>query len=253
MATTAVGDPEAPVLLFGHGVGSSSRFILDALAPPLVQEGWQVIAHDLRGHGRSTPCTAPTDYALPRLVADVAAMVESFRPRVVAGVSLSGHVAVQYAAGAGVGLDGVVACLPAWSGASIPGEGPHAVVADTVDEVGVDVMVERFASDEGIRPWLRHVLVRDWPIHEPASLRAALRSLDSGVAPTTDTIAGLPVPLGVVAWPDDPGHPLEVARVWADTAPIAVLADLTLADLDDDLTAFGRAAATALQRLGLLP
>jgi hypothetical protein len=50
----------------------------------------------------------------------------------------------------------------------------------------------------------------------------------------------------VVGWPDDPGHPIEVARQWARAAPRSTLATLTLDDPDRDPTALGRAMLAAL-------
>lgn len=253
IATTAVGDPDAPIVLFGHGVGSSSRFLLDAFGPPLVGAGWQVVAHDLRGHGASTPCLQPSDYDLDRLVQDLDRLVEVFAPRVLAGVSLSAHVAVRYAAKTPQVSPAVVACLPAWTGASEPGVGPHAVVADTVGAAGVPAMIEHFATDGGLRPWLRDVLVRDWAIHDEPSLVAALRSLDGGGAPTLSDLRALAAPLALVGWPDDPGHPLEVAQAWRDAARQAWLEPIALADLEGDLTRFGEAAVAALERLDVRP
>lgn len=253
ITTTAAGSPDAPVVLFGHGVGSSSRFLLEAFGPPLVGAGWQVVAHDLRGHGASTPCPHPSDYHLDRLVADLDRLVEVFAPRVIAGVSLSAHVAIRYAARSPHPRMAVVACLPAWTGASEPGVGPHAVVADTVGAVGVPAMIEHFGTDDDLRLWLRDVLVRDWAIHDEASLVAALRSLDGGGAPTLEDLQALASPLALVGWPDDPGHPLEVAEAWRDAAREAWLESIALVDLDEDLTRFGEAVVTALERLDVRP
>jgi pimeloyl-ACP methyl ester carboxylesterase len=253
LRTAAVGDPAAPVVLFGHGVGSSSRFVLDAFGGPLVSAGWQVVAHDLRGHGGSTLCAAPLDYSIDALAGDLHALTEAVAPRVMAGVSLSGHVAVRYAESCGQALDAVVVCLPAWSGRSIAGIGPHAAIADVVDHIGVDGMVASFREDRAMLPWLREVLIRDWSSHDPASLRAALRSLDGGDAPSPEAVAELPTALALVAWPDDPGHPIEVARRWRDLAPRAELVELTMTAMQDDLTAFGDAVVAALDRLDVRP
>lgn len=251
--TTSVGEPAAPVVLFGHGVGSSSRFVLDAFGGPLVEAGWQVVAHDLRGHGGSTPCAAPSDYAIDALTRDLRVLVHAVGPRVVAGVSLSGHVAVHYATAHGHTLDAAIACLPAWSGRSEAGTGPHAAIADAVDDIGIEGMVASFSQDRSMLPWLRDVLIRDWSSHDAASLRAALRSLDGGEAPSPEAVAELATALALVAWPDDPGHPIEVARRWRNLAPRAELVEATMTAMQDDLTAFGAAAATALDRLGVRP
>lgn len=252
LATGSHGDPDAPVFLLLHGVGSSSRFLEEAFAGPVVTAGWRLVTVDLRGHGGSSPVRDPAGHGHARHVADVGALAERFAPTVVGGVSLGGHAAVG-AAVAGLSCRAVLACLPAWSGRAVPGEGPHAAVADEVRRVGVPAMVERFRRDTEMLPWLREVLVRDWTSHDATSLAAALQALDGGLAPTTAELGTLPTPLGLVAWPDDPGHPLDVARSWARTAPHAHLQQLTLQDMEVERSALGRAAVAALDALGVAP
>lgn len=252
LQATAWGPDGAPAVLLLHGVGSSRRFLAEAFATPLVRAGWRLVAADLRGHGESTPLADPAAHTHQHHVADVAALARRFAPQVLGGVSLGGHAAVG-AASAGVSCRAVVACLPAWSGRAAPGDGPHAAVAEEVRRVGVPTMVERFRRDTAMKPWLREVLVRDWPGHDPASLAAALVALDGGLAPTTRELAALPVPLGLVAWPDDPGHPLAVARSWERAAPRAHLQQLSLDDEQADRTALGHAAMAALRALGVTP
>lgn len=242
---TEVGPVAAPAVLLLHGVGSSSRFVREALARPVCDAGWRLLAADLRGHGASTPLPHPSAHGFDRHVGDVAALAARFAPEVVGGISLGGHAAVG-AATAGVPCRAVLACLPAWTGRAVPGEGPHAAVATEVARVGVGGMVARFRTDSTMVPWLRDVLVRDWPSHDPASLTAALTALDGGRAPTSTELADLPVPLALVGWPDDPGHPLAVARDWQQLAPHADLVETSLDAVQHDRAALGRAAVTAL-------
>lgn len=245
-----VGAAAAPAVLVLHGVGSSARFVREAFARPVCDEGWRLLAADLRGHGASTPLPHPAAHSFDRHVDDVAALTARFTPEVVGGISLGGHAAVG-AATAGVPCRAGLACLPAWTGRAVPGEGPHAAVAAEVAEVGVGGMIARFRTDTTMVPWLRDVLVRDWSSHDPGSLAAALVALDGGQAPTSAEVAGLPVPLGLVGWPDDPGHPLAVARDWRQVAPRAHLAQVTLDAVQQDRTALGRAAVAALANLGV--
>lgn len=245
LAVVEVGPADAPPMVVAHGVGSSARFVVDAFGAPVVGAGLRLVAYDLRGHGESGVVRDPADHAFERQVEDVHAVAEAVGARLVGGVSLGGHAAVGYAARGG-DVDAVVACLPAWTGRAVPGEGPHAAVAAEVAEVGVGALIERFRSDTVMQPWLRRVLVRDWSVHDAASLRAALIALDGALAPTDAELAALPVPLGVVGWPGDPGHPLDVARAWADRAPRGVLVETSLAAMEDDPTVLGRATVRAL-------
>lgn len=246
LEVTEVGPPGAPALVLAHGIGSSARFVLEAFGGPVAAAGLRLVAYDLRGHGGSTPVRDPTGHGFERHLEDLHAVVSATGARLAGGVSLGGHIAVGYAARRG-DVDAIVACLPAWTGRAVPGEGPHAAVAAEVAALGVATLVERFRADTDMLPWLRRALVRDWSRHDAGSLEAALVALDAGLAPTDADLGALPVPLGVVGWPDDPGHPLDVARSWAERAPRGHLVETNLAAMEDDLATLGRAAIEALR------
>lgn len=246
LTTRFHGEPARPRLLLQHGVGSSCTYLDEAVAPSLVTAGWCVVVADLRGHGAASPVREVERHRLDRCVEDVAALVGVVGAVAAGGVSAGAHAAVAAAARGAVDVHSVLAVLPAWTGARAPGEGPHAAVADEVRAAGVGGMVERLRDEPGILPWLRRVLVRDLPAGDRASVEAALLALDGGRAPTRDEVASLPCPLAVVGWPDDPGHPLAVAREWAAAAPEATLVTTSLDAPTDDQFALGEAAAVAL-------
>lgn len=247
------GPDDAPAFVVAHGVGSSAAFVREAFAGAVVAAGWRLVAYDLRGHGASTPVRDPAGHALDRHLADLDAVVAATRAEVVGGVSLGGHVTVSWAADRGPAARAVVACLPAWTGRAVPGEGPHAAVAAEVAAGGTAEMLARIAADPAMVPWLREVLVRDWRRHDPDSLAAALTALDGALAPTEQELRRLPAPLGVVAWPDDPGHPVTTARAWAGWAPRAAYEEIRLADLAPSRGPLGQAALRALARLDVVP
>ena len=241
-----LGPPGAEALVVAHGVGSSARFVLETFGAPVIASGRRLVAYDLRGHGDSTPVREPAGHAFERHLEDLHAVVGASGARLVGGVSLGGHVAAGYAARGGA-VQGVVACLPAWTGRAVPGEGPHAAVAAEVATLGIAELVERFERDDAMVPWLRNVLIRDWAASDPDSLRAALVALDGALAPSDVELSDLQAPLGVVGWADDPGHPLEVARSWAGRAPRGVLVETSLTAMEEDGTALGAAAVAALE------
>ncbi|MEX2504270.1 MAG: alpha/beta fold hydrolase [Egicoccus sp.] len=246
LAVVEVGPPDAPAVVVAHGVGSSARFVLAAFTGPVLASGRRLVAFDQRGHGASDPVREAGRHTLDHYAADLTAVVAAgtTRPPAVMGVSLGGHAAVRAVARGGLGVATVVACLPAWTGRATAGDGPHAAVADEVRATGIAGMVDRFRTDTSMPSWLRTTLITDYPRHDPDSLAAALVALDGGEAPSLDEVASLPVQLGVVAWPDDPGHPLAVAQSWA-TAADGTLITIDLDDLDADLDRLGRAALHA--------
>lgn len=246
LSTRLHGDLRAPRLVLQHGVGSSCTYLDEAVAPSLVTAGWCVVVADLRGHGAASPVPEPARHHLDRCVEDVVALVAAVGAVAVGGVSAGGHAAVAAAARGVVEVERVVAALPAWTGRAVAGEGPHAAVADEVRAHGVTGMVQRLRTEPALRPWLRRVLVRDLAAGDRASVEAALLALDGGTAPTLDEVARLGDRLGVVGWPDDPGHPLDVASAWASTAPGARLVTTSLDAPDADQFALGAAMAAAL-------
>jgi pimeloyl-ACP methyl ester carboxylesterase len=239
-----VGAPDAPALVLGHGVGSSARFVVAACAAPVVAAGWRLVAFGQRGHGGSTACPDVADHHLDVYAGDLVRVVAAVRGTIAAvgGVSLGGHAAVR----AALAVPRVV-CLPAWSGSSVPGEGPHAAVAEEVRAIGVAAVTDRLAGDAQLPTWLRDTLVTDYRRHDAGSLRAALLALDGGQAPTDAEVAAVGEPVAVVGWPDDPGHPLAVAERWARLARRGTLTTTSLTDPEVDLTRFGAAVVHAVR------
>lgn len=249
LAVAELGAGDRPAVVLAHGVGSSARFVAAAFGPSLLAAGWRLVTFDARGHGGSGPCRQPADHHLDAYAADLTAVVASTADvAAVGGISLGGHAALRWS-----GAAPRIVCLPAWRGRAAPGQGPHAVVADEVRRVGIGRVIERLRGETAMPTWLRDTLVTDYPRHDLASLTAALLALDGGTAPDDAEIAALPVPIGVVAWRDDPGHPFAVAEALAAAASRATLTELALTDLDVDLTRFGAAVVAALGSLGITP
>jgi pimeloyl-ACP methyl ester carboxylesterase len=248
LAVVEVGPAEAPAVVVAHGVGSSARFVVEAFAAPVLAAGGRLVAYDLRGHGASSRAPDPAEQRLDDHVADLAALVAGLPapPVVLGGISLGGHAAVR-AAVRGVATSAVLVCLPAWTGASVPGAGPHAAVAAEVRRVGIGRVIARLRTEHALPAWLRETLVTDYSRHDAASLTAALLALDGGQAPSEDELRDLgTTPLAVVGWPDDPGHPLAVAARWASLAPQGRLGRLEIADLAVSRARLGEVAMRTL-------
>lgn len=262
LAVHEAGPTGVPAIVVAHGVGSSARFVLAAFAGPVLASGRRLVTFDLRGHGDSDPVREPDAHGLDRYAADLATVVEATAghraavardggrspsgPDVtVVGVSLGGHAAVRAVAAGLLDVRAVVACLPAWTGRAITGQGPHAAIAAEVRATGIPTMTARLRADTSMPAWLRDTLVTDYARHDPESLTVALLALDGGEAPGLDELAGLPVPFAAVGWPDDPGHPLAVAEDWAAAAAGPVVR-LHLDELDRGLERLGETALSAV-------
>lgn len=100
---TANGGPRAngrhPIVVFIHGLGPDSlASFYFTLAAPISARGIEVIAYDLRGHGRS--CHPSTGYRLTDFVADLSGLLDALEvpgPVHLVGNSFGGTVAFSYA------------------------------------------------------------------------------------------------------------------------------------------------------------
>ena len=184
------------------------------------------------------------------LLADVGARVADLRPVLLGGVSRGAHLAATWAAdaaAAGTTVRGLVLALPAWSGP--PGRTARlsAQAADQVEAVGVGAALAA-AREGGALAWVLEELEASWPRYDPAELVADLRAVARSPAPTPAVLRRVRVPAGVVGLVDDPFHPVEVARGWAERLRTAALEEVAVDLPGGDVATIGRAAVRALAR-----
>ncbi|KOV79220.1 hypothetical protein ADL03_38545 [Nocardia sp. NRRL S-836] len=191
------------------GTASDAVFVRSVFADPLSQVG------------------ATFDAPHVRTLSERLTALENARtshPIVVGGVSLGAHVAAAWAVRNPDRCAGLVLALPAWSGA--PDGAPAALAARASAQVvaaqGID------AALAGTSGWLRDELHRAWHGYGDQLVPHLLEAAES-TAPTLEELKTLDVPTGIVGCTDDPVHPVEVARAWADALPRAVLVTTTLA------------------------
>lgn len=197
---------ETVVLL--PGTASDERFVRFVFAEPLSQVGAVLAAPRVRTVEERTS-------ALESAWAG--------HPIVVGGVSLGAHVAARWAVRNPDKCAGLVLALPAWTG---PAAGaPAALAARMSARVVTDQGLE--AALAGTTGWLRDELSRAWRGYGD-QLVPHLEEASESEAPTLDELRSLRVPTGIVGCTDDPVHPIEIAREWAEAIPRAVLTTTTL-------------------------
>jgi len=219
------------------GAGSSADFVHRAFGGPLAAAGYELVA--------VPPVPGPGLVAAAYAALDGAAAEHGPRLRLVGGVSLGAHIAVRWAARAPMPPAGVLAALPAWTGPPGTVAAATASCATLVDRVGTAAALARAATGAGAVAWVAAELTAAWPRYGPA-LADSLRAAAAAAGPDPAELAGLRVPVGLVAFVDDPMHPLAVAEGWARVIPRAGVARLRLADLAADRSVLGAAALAAL-------
>ncbi|WP_330179553.1 alpha/beta hydrolase [Nocardia sp. NBC_01503] len=161
-------------------------------------------------------------------------------PVLIAGVSLGAAVAVEWAARHPDSVYGVVAALPAWTGADTtgcPAALSAAATASALRADGIDAVIEGMRASSPA--WLAEALTRSWRSQWP-DLPSALDEAAAYRWPEAELLSSITVPVSLVGAIDDPVHPFGVAERWADLIPDSELHHLTLDELGSDPAILGQ-------------
>jgi 3-oxoadipate enol-lactonase len=210
-----------------HGLSSSRHrdevFGLDLTAG---RDGLQVLRYDARGHGESPGSADPADYTWPALAGDLLVMLDEVFPgRRVHGVGQS--------MGAATLLTAAVAEPDRFASLTL-GIPPTAWQWRREQSALYDLaarQVERWGgarwAEATRQPPTSPAIDPDRPFTAPDVadewLPAAFRGAAGTDLPTREEVAGVSVPVLLLAWPDDASHPLAVAEHLLDLLPDARL------------------------------
>ncbi|GAC58353.1 hypothetical protein GOHSU_37_00490 [Gordonia hirsuta DSM 44140 = NBRC 16056] len=220
------------------GTGSDDDYLRRSFGPAVAGAGGELIA------------LAPTAGLIENYRAALDAAAERTGPIVTGGVSIGAVVGLRWALDRGPrACKGVLAALPPWSGPV--GDSLAALsarlTAQAIDDDGLEPTIAAMAATSPA--WLAGELSRSWRALADRDLVGQLRLAASVPAPTLDEIAGLQVPLAIAGAPDDPLHPIQVARDWAQAAPAGALTELPLSTWGPDEARLGTACLDSWRRL----
>ena len=249
LAWTEEGD--GPLTVLAHGL-SNDRWSLEAAGvadwAPLVSGGLRVVRYDARGHGRSTGAALPDDYRWPELAEDLLALLDVLspdRPVRALGASMGTATLLYAALRAPERFERLVLTCPptAWA-TRAQQAGQYRAAADLVEQHGAEAFERVVAAQP------KQGLFRDLPGFPPALqvsdalLPSVLRGAAASDLPDDATLAGLRLPVLVLSWHDDPGHPVETGVRLADLIDGA---ELGTAASVDELRTWGSRAAEFLR------
>lgn len=209
-----------------HGLTSSCArdHVLD-LNLGVGLSGTRLLRYDARGHGYSTGRAVPEDYVWSALAEDLLALLDDkFPDEKVYGVGTSmGCGTLLHAAVREPGrFSGLTVLLPPTAWASrVPQGKLYERRARLVEQRGMAAYV---ALDQGA-PAPPATVGRPETLPEVAEawLPSVLRGAAQSDLPELDQLKALDLPVRILAWTDDPGHPLSTAETLAATLPHATL------------------------------
>ncbi|MBS4099892.1 alpha/beta fold hydrolase [Tsukamurella paurometabola] len=187
--------------------------------------GTRLLRYDARGHGSSTGRAVPEDYRWPNLADDLLRLLDHWFPgERVHGVGPSMgtgtllHAAVREPAR----FSGLTLMVPptAWA-TRLAKAAEYRAAAGLIEASGLE---EFLAAGEGAVPPPATV---EHPRTGPDVPESLLPSLFRGAAasdlPALEEIARIDVPVTVLAWIDDPAHPVSTAEALSRALPRATL------------------------------
>lgn len=228
-----VGSDAVP-FVWGHGL-TSSRAAEDEF--PLVDVGRvrhdrRAIRYDARGHGRSGDLSEPAEGEWDRLALDQVALLDALEVGnvVVGGASMGTATALHAASLLGSRLRGLVLAIPptAWETRSAQAE-LYDSMADIVESRGVEPLIAASATMPPPDPFVattgeyRARRAASLRSAEPARLAAVFRGARGADFPPVETVASIDVPVLVLAWSGDPGHPVSTGERLVELLPHAEL------------------------------
>jgi pimeloyl-ACP methyl ester carboxylesterase len=224
-----------------HGAGSTgatARWLVEPLVRAACEGPFALDAPDDRT-GDVTMMAAATR-------AWCAATAGSSAARIVSGISLGAHAVASALADLPPQDEPSVAVLiaPAWTGDPDGTAAATAQSARGIAESGSPAMLNHLGhSTAGARQWIVDRLRVDWSTYGDGELVHALDRAAVSSAPDVPDLSRITVPTLVIAFADDPLHPIEIARTWARAIPGAVLATCRLGDVESEGLAFPEAVA----------
>lgn len=223
---------EGPVVVLLHGLTATRRYVVMG-SRLLERSGYRTIAYDARGHGRSTPAPAHTEYAYEHLAEDLEAVLDALgvQRALLAGASMGALTALRFALlhPARVAALGVV--TPAYDPAApSPAVQERDALAEGLRSAGVKGFLAAYDFTDIPEQWrdtVETVVRQRLSLHErPDAVADALEVVPrSRPFAEMGDLAAIAVPTLVVGSRDevDPGHPLALAEAYAQAIPGATL------------------------------
>ncbi|MFI7274402.1 alpha/beta fold hydrolase [Streptomyces sp. NPDC049879] len=230
LAWEAVG--EGPLILQAHGM-LMSRAVDDAMDlfswdPVRRLPGHRFVRYDARGHGASAGRPEASDYTYQTVAQDLLELAGHLSPGrqfTAVGASLGCAAVLTAAVKAPGRFDRLVLLVPPTAWGTRPARADvYRTAAQLVDERGAAAFDTAFAAAPvpaslAGAPGYPPAALGVQPDVLPALLRGAARS----DLPPHEALAAVGVPTLVLAWTDDPVHPVSTAEQLAELLPDARL------------------------------
>ena len=204
--------------VWAHGLTSSMAAERDAgLFDWSTIGGLDVIRYDARGHGRSPAGDGESAYEWSQLAVDLLAVAdtEGVSTFVCGGASMGCATSLFVALAAPERVDALVLAIPptAWETRAAQRD-TYLASAGFLEAKGMEAFIEASRQLPAQPAWTaegREVRYAHLASVDAAVLATVLRGAARSNLPPRDRVATISCPTLVLAWEDDPGHPMSTA------------------------------------------
>lgn len=227
--STGEGQP----FIWGHGLMGSMAQEDDVAVFDWAEDGAGIrwVRYDARGHGHSQATYDAGGYQWSELASDVLALADTLGARRVAlgGVSMGCATSLHAAVEAPERVSALVLVAPPTAWKTRPRQALfYRVLACMVSWIGIGPL-RMLSSIEPPGPRsptvveMQRALVRHLGEADARALVAALRGAAASDLPPPDALRDLHIPALILAWPNDPVHPVSSAERLVRLLPDAAL------------------------------
>lgn len=219
-----------PPVAYAHGVLLSRAAVrgLGIFDLEAVADGRRLLLYGQRGHGHSTGRPQPEYHTFEQAGVDLLDLLTAAgfeEPVDFAGSSLGAAAALYAVLVAPQRFRRLVLLIPpaAWEGGNRPVRQWYLDTADEIDDIGASAWRQRWAQAPPLPIFADYPPGRFSPDVGDEVAAAALRGVAGSDLPAPAALATINQPALILAWVDDPQHPLATARELARLIPRATV------------------------------
>lgn len=241
---------DGPPMLYFHG--------LTGLGSVIRQEtpaGFRVATYDQRGHGSAQGTWVPRDFTIGEFVADAEAVLDALGwDRVaVGGASMGAAIALRLAVDHPERVSRLALVAPAFGWELNPAMDIFDLMVTGLRALPMAelIPVVRGRQQERGLPEEATAWLENWIAHDPLVLATVVEVVSRWI-PFADwhRVQALELPAVVMAWPEDPVHPMATAQAWAEALQASLHLLPSLAEAVTDPTTVAAATTAALREQG---
>ena len=238
LASCAIGS--GPLFIWGHTLMGSmdQEQGVGTLGWECLQDIARIVRYDARGHGRSASSAEPTDYTWPHLAKDMWAIAEHYAATdkvILGGASMGAATALHAACQRPERTRALVLVIPptAWDERDTTAKPYHRFATGVEWTKGIPLKMLSWlppTRKTDLKERIARVTARSMATANPLGISASMRGASLSDLPPVEHLAKLNTPTLILAWPNDPVHPLNTALSLARILPEAQLEISTTTD-----------------------